>query len=97
MSRINEVKYYIPYNILNITKTCEIDPSFMHCMRLAYKWANDMGLEGKEVRGLNFKEFDVSDPVNYGRYLVSTEINCTKEERIEWEANQRGNEQSADK
>ena len=55
------MKSYIPHRLLlineHVTMSSE-DPVFMECMRLAFEWANDMGLQGKKVHSLTLQKPD---------------------------------------
>lgn len=66
------------------------DKAFMEYMRLAFNWANEMGLKGKKVFGLLLKQPDSNnfDPVNT-QSILWCQVECTKEERECWEENRK--------
>jgi hypothetical protein len=83
------MKEYIPHRLLVINDQVEKstqDETFMHCMKMAFQWANDMGLKGKKVFGLFLETPDPSkyDPLRQHSSLWC-KIECTKEEREQWE------------
>lgn len=85
------MKSYIPHQILIINEqieTNEKDKGFMNCMERAFSFANEMGLRGKRVCGLRLqKPGDKNyDPLN-ARMILWCQIECTIEERENWEKN----------
>ena len=83
------MKSYIPHRILVINDQVvqsALDETLFECYRLAFKWANDMGLQGKKVFDLFLEKpkYD-GDPMNIPRYYLWCKIECTEDERKIWD------------
>lgn len=83
------MKYYIPYKILIINEQVEKtaqDESFLHCMKLAFDWANRMGLKGKRVFDLYLEKPDYRnyDPLRQ-HHTLWCKLECTEQDRKAWE------------
>ncbi len=83
------MKYYIPHRILIIHEQVvrsKDDESFLHAMKIAFNWANEMGIKGKRVFGMYL---ELPDKENYNLLKQHSslwcQIECTKEERKRWE------------
>ena len=84
------MNHYIPHKILIINEQVqqkESDDAFMHCMKLAFQWANDMGINGKKVSNLYLENPNpnVFDPLRQHKALWC-KIECTEEERNQWDS-----------
>ena len=86
------MKYYIPHKLLVINEQMHLNEesnTFMKCARIAFDWANQMGLKGKRVYGLWLEEPIPSmlDPKSFAKTLWC-QIECTAEERKMWNEDQ---------
>jgi hypothetical protein len=84
------MKSFIPHNIITINRLVKDnkDLDVLHyCYRMAFDWANRMGLEGKRVYDLEMLEPPMND-VFFSRYYLCCKIECTLEERRAWEDQQ---------
>jgi hypothetical protein len=82
-----EMKSCIPHKLLVINAFAEQsmeDPCFMQCMKMAFQWANDMGINGKKVFDLHLERADHNNLVARPAILWCN-IECTIEERERWE------------
>jgi hypothetical protein len=81
------MKNYIPRCLMVLNDQIQKDPVLVQCMRLAFDWANQAGLDGKRVCELTLVE---PDPENYSplrqQSALWCKIECTDEERKAWDA-----------
>lgn len=79
------MKSYIPHRLLiineHISENAE-DENFMRSMQLAFDWANQMGLQGKKVSGLNLVK-PHPDILNQRQSLWCI-MECSEEEQELW-------------
>lgn len=87
-SEEQKIKYFIPYCILHINEEIEECEILMTVMKHAFDWANRMGLEGKRVDSLVLEKPRRDHPFEILSRLFC-EIECTEQERIEWEKKQK--------
>lgn len=85
---VEKMKSCIPHRLLVINEHAQEndeDPVFMTCMRLAFQWANDMGLQGKKVHSLTLQKPDPNkyDPIRQQKSLWC-KIECEEDERNRW-------------
>jgi hypothetical protein len=73
-----------------MNEIAEIDYIFLHCMQMAFDWANQKGLKGQKVFALHLVEPDKNSLVRQP-HRISCMIECTKEEREAWEKSQEEN------
>lgn len=84
--------YYIPYRIcvINEVDFLQTQEVLLTVFRVAFEWANKMGLKGKRVYNLHLQRAAPKSmsPMNCQSYLWC-QIECTKEEREIWEEKQK--------
>lgn len=86
------MKSYIPHRLLVINQQFNAnadDPVLMESMKVAFEWANKMGLEGKSVCNLYLQKADHKefDPMRQ-QSILWCKIECTEEERKIWDETQ---------
>jgi hypothetical protein len=93
------MKSYIPHQILVINEEISKDAqnvTFTRAYRLAFDWANMMGMNGKKVFDFYIQNPEYwGDPIASQKTLLWCKIECTEEERKIWEENQKLNVQHA--
>lgn len=80
--------YFIPHKLMTIPPKVEYPKqieSLIFVMKSTFAWANDAGLKGKKVYSLLVKENEDPSSLNYGELVIWCTVECTKEEREEWE------------
>jgi len=78
----------IPHTILTLTSQVDYKKQIeilKNAFSLVFDWANDAGLKGEKVSGFSIREDDPSIGPEYGKTFLWCRIECTKEEREEWE------------
>ena len=79
-----ESQSYIPHCILKINRPRD-EATLIHCMSLAFNWANEMGLKGKKVMDLTLVDASEESFVDQPSALFC-KIECTEEHRKLWES-----------
>lgn len=83
-SEVNKPKHFVPHCIMQLNEFITEDPVLVMAMKHLFRWANDMGLQGKTVSHLILVPPDTKNPM-YCSYKLLCQIQCTEEERKVWE------------